>query len=245
MKKCKHCKQEIDDKAKVCHHCGKKQRSVGKIILFVILGFFVVGILGSCLGGGGSSSDKAPVEKGHFESQLGAGVYTTGIDFPAGTYTLTAVSGQGNVSSSNMFSGGLNELMGVDTSDGFYVDTFSNAKFENGNTLKISGNVVIALISEDATINDIKARENTATEVVTLGSGNYIAGTDFPAGIYTITSAGGAGNVSSSNMYDGGLNEIIGDVNDGFSTLEFKNAKFDQGMELSVSGVTIVLTPSN
>lgn len=37
MKKCKYCMSEIDDKAKICPHCGKRQkRSVIKTILSCI-----------------------------------------------------------------------------------------------------------------------------------------------------------------------------------------------------------------
>ena len=36
-----------------------------------------------------------------------------GIDFPAGKYDIVAVSGGGNVSSSNAFDGGINAVMGT------------------------------------------------------------------------------------------------------------------------------------
>ena len=44
----------------------------------------------------------------HYEIDLTAGNYTAGIDLPVGTYNLTATAGSGNVSSSNMYNGGLN-----------------------------------------------------------------------------------------------------------------------------------------
>ena len=47
----------------------------------------------------------------HFEADLIAGNYIAGVDIPAGTYNLTATAGSGNVSSSNMYNGGLNEIM--------------------------------------------------------------------------------------------------------------------------------------
>jgi hypothetical protein len=59
-----------------------------------------------------------------FSIELSSGHYTAGIDFPAGTYDIVAVSGGGNVSSSNMFSGGINAIMGVDTSSGMYEQVF-------------------------------------------------------------------------------------------------------------------------
>lgn len=43
-KKCKHCKSEIDKKAKVCPHCQKKQ---GGIVKWVIIGVIVLALIGS------------------------------------------------------------------------------------------------------------------------------------------------------------------------------------------------------
>jgi hypothetical protein len=48
-----------------------------------------------------------------FKIQLSAGHYTAGIDFPAGIYDIKAIAGGGNVSSSNISSGGLNTLIGT------------------------------------------------------------------------------------------------------------------------------------
>ena len=48
-----------------------------------------------------------------YDRELGSGYYTAGIDFPAGTYDIEAISGNGNVSSDNMYDGGLNAIMGV------------------------------------------------------------------------------------------------------------------------------------
>ena len=61
----------------------------------------------------------------HFEVDLSAGNYVAGVDIPAGTYNLTATSGSGNVSSSNMYSGGLNEIMGS-PADEYTQETFNN-----------------------------------------------------------------------------------------------------------------------
>lgn len=38
MKKCKYCKSEIDDKARICPVCKKKQKHTGLGILFLIIG---------------------------------------------------------------------------------------------------------------------------------------------------------------------------------------------------------------
>ena len=41
MRQCKQCNQMIDDKAKVCPYCGKKQTSTAKTIILILLACFV------------------------------------------------------------------------------------------------------------------------------------------------------------------------------------------------------------
>ncbi len=49
MKKCKHCQSEIDDKAKICPNCKKKQGSVGKTVLIVVGVIVALGVIGNML----------------------------------------------------------------------------------------------------------------------------------------------------------------------------------------------------
>lgn len=76
---------------------------------------------------------------------------------------------------------------------------------------------------------------------IDLSAGNYTAGKDIPIGIYNITATSGTGNVSSSNMFDGGLNEVMGQ--EGFGVTQFNNAVFTEGVTLTVSGTSIQLVP--
>lgn len=178
-----------------------------------------------------------------YQTELSAGHYTSGIDFPVGIYTITAVSGSGNVSSSNMFSGGLNETMSSEPNE-MYIDVFKNAKLENGVVLSVGGDLIIDISSNEANISDLQSRTNELTETVELSSGNYIAGTDFPAGLYNIVAINGSGNVNSDNMFDGGLNEVMASSAKDMYINEFKNAELSEGTTLSISGVTIQLIPS-
>jgi len=78
------------------------------------------------------------------DMQLGSGYYTSGIDFPPGKYDITAVSGSGNVSSDNMFSGGINSIMGVAEANdviggGLYEQTYKNVQLPEGVTLTVDG----------------------------------------------------------------------------------------------------------
>lgn len=90
-----------------------------------------------------------------------------------------------------------------------------------------------------------KAKEQAEIDAksVTLSNGNYIAGTDFDAGTYDIVAISGGGNVSSDNMFTGGINAIMGTANDGFYEKEYKNIKLPTGTTLSIDGVKIKLVP--
>lgn len=177
-----------------------------------------------------------------YSATLGSGHYTSGIDFPAGTYTITAVKGNGNVSTSNMYSGGLNAVMGVKAGD-MYQKEFKNAKIPDGEVLSVSG--VTVKISSVGNVNtQLKKRENTASKEVTFSAGNYVAGTNFPEGTYDVVVIKGSGNVSSDNMYEGGLNAVMSTKTDDMYIKEFKNASFKSGVTLTISGVTVKLVPS-
>ena len=81
-----------------------------------------------------------------------------------------------------------------------------------------------------------------------FSSGNYTAGIDFPAGTYNIVAVSGGGNVSSSNLYDGGINAILGteDQNELMDMYEqeYKNIDLPEGTTLTIDGVQVQLVPS-
>lgn len=189
------------------------------------------------------SSSEAENTTEAYSATLTAGHYTAGIDFPAGRYDLTALSGTGNVSSSNMYSGGLNEIMGISDND-MYQESFSGASLDKGVVLNIGGTLELQLDCSAAMTGDMQARQNPATQEYTFSAGNYVCGTDFEPGEYVITAVSGSGNVSSDNMYSGGLNEIMGVEADDIHISTFNNATFESGNSLTISGVTIKLTPS-
>ncbi len=54
MKKCKYCQTEIDNKAKVCPNCKKKQ---SHLVRWIVLGILAVIIIGAIIGGGGNKED--------------------------------------------------------------------------------------------------------------------------------------------------------------------------------------------
>lgn len=88
-----------------------------------------------------------------------------------------------------------------------------------------------------------KEKAELEARTVTLTNGNYIAGVDFDSGTYDIIAISGNGNVSSSNMFSGGLNAIMGVRNDGFYEKEYKNIRLPYGTELNIDGVKVKLVP--
>lgn len=186
------------------------------------------------------------------DMELTSGNYLAGTDFPAGTYDLVAVKGGGNVSSDNCFSGGINAVMGIadKNSNGInmYEQEYSNIKLPTDTTLSISG-VTIRITCENADGSPLSARDQSITDSVELGNGNFVAGTDFPAGVYDIEAISGGGNVSSDNSFSGGINAIMGteDKNSGGIDMyeqTYQHIDFSDGTTLSIDGVKIRLTPS-
>jgi hypothetical protein len=186
--------------------------------------------------------------------ELSNGNYTSGIDFPPGKYDIEAIKGHGNVSSSNLYNGGLNAVMGSEEANkelgtNLYEQKYSNISLPDGVILYISG-VTVRISCENADVAALQMREQPNTETVELGSGNFVAGDDFPAGVYNITAVSGGGNVSSDNLYNGGINAVMGtaDLNTSmgseFYQQEYKNIELTEGVTLSISGVSVRLTPS-
>lgn len=69
------------------------------------------------------------------QTDLSAGNYTAGTDFPVGAYNIVCTSGMGNIHSSEA---DVNEIINVDP-NGFGIDRINNASFSDGDTLEISG----------------------------------------------------------------------------------------------------------
>ena len=180
-----------------------------------------------------------------YSTRLVCGHYTAGVDFPAGDYDITVISGRGNVSSDNSFSGGVNEVMG-ETDDGFYISSFHGAALEQGVVLSVGGTLMIEIQSDAASGAPMQAREQEIDQSVKLSSGNWVSGTDFPAGVYDIECVSGSGNISSDNLWEYGINEMIATAAnaDEFYITSANNISLPEGTELTLSGVTVKLTPS-
>ena len=93
--------------------------------------------------------------------------------------------------------------------------------------------------SPTATMNN-KSLSNSSV----LSSGVYVAGQDFKGGKYNIIAVSGSGNISSSNMYIGGVDGEISSDNNG-TYKEYRNINLPNGTKLTISGdVSIKLVES-
>jgi len=171
-----------------------------------------------------------------YSAELASGFYTVGIDFPAGTYTLTAVKDGGNVSTND---GSLNIIMGTKKDD-MYQKEYKNAEFSDGTILSLAG-VTVKIASKNDVNTALKKRTNTATKSYTLSAGNYKAGEDVEAGTYDLTAVKGGGNVSTDS---GSLNTIMGTKSDSMYQKQYKNVELKDAVKLSITGVTVKLVPS-
>lgn len=77
-----------------------------------------------------------------------------------------------------------------------------------------------------------------------LSNGRYTAGKDFPAGVYDLFAIKGGGNVSSDNMFDGGINAVMGIADDGFYQKTYRGIDLPDGTEINIDAVTINFVPN-
>ncbi len=261
---CKKCGTEYE--GKFCPNCGKSSKKKAKWWQVLLLVVVVVGVIGA-LGGNKDEDSSTPAQAAPsssqaaapkpassatipFETEFSGGHYTSGIDFPSGKYDIEAIAGGGNVSSGNMYSGGINAVMGTEEKNAntdMYEQKYSNINLPEGTILSISG-VTVKISSQKASGEPLKSREQSNTETVNLGNGNFVAGEDFSAGVYDIVAVSGGGNVSSDNMYNGGINAILGtpDKNSIIDMYEqeYKNISLPEGITLRIDGVNVDLIPS-
>lgn len=137
------------------------------IIGLSIGGFFIICSVFCCLGGLFKSEAETPVIVDSTatsvkvvpttkptptkkidlkEYELSNGNYYAGDDFNAGVYDIIALKGTGTVQSDNIFSGGINAMMGVGDEE-FYETEYKNIELPDGTKLIIK-NVTIKLVQK-------------------------------------------------------------------------------------------------
>lgn len=221
-----------------------------KILKWAGIAIIALIVIGMLVPSEDTANDPTPaVATISYEAELTNGHFKAGIDFPAGKYDIEAIKGGGNVSSDNMFSGGINAVMGTEEADSnmnIYEQKYSNIDLPKGTVLSVD-KVTIKITSDKASGESLTERKEYPDEKLTLSNGNFTAGDDFPTGTYNIVAVKGGGNVSSDNLLEGGINAIIGteSANTGLGIYEQKyfNIKLETGSILSIDGVTIDLIP--
>lgn len=97
MKKCKYCMSEIDDKAKICPHCGKKQkRSVVKTILGCVVLFFAVMIVIVIASGGGDKDEASVMTMEKFNAIQNGMTYEEVVEIVGGEGVMSNTAGDGD-----------------------------------------------------------------------------------------------------------------------------------------------------
>lgn len=188
-------------------------------------------------GGAASQPDSAPAGSGtSFQADFVGGYYTPGIDFPAGSYTITVLEGSGTIYHTEPSGGGKKYEVSAGKSN-------LPAKIELpiGEVLSVSG-VKIHMESSNAEPGTLSERDNPATKEVTLAPGTYLVGKEFAEGIYDITAQSGKGRVTCDSIASGINNELDAAGTDYQKT--FKNLILDDTTKLTVTGATVKLTPS-
>lgn len=171
-----------------------------------------------------------------FQADYVSGYYTPGIDFPAGRYTVTVLAGSGSIYHTEPTTGGKTYRL----SAGDKAPSLS-LELPLGEALSVSG-LKIRIKSDSADSEPLSWRDNPATEEITLAPGTYLTGKEFSEGIYDIIALHGKGHVTSDSTaanIDSALDASGADYQK-----EFKNLILDDTTKLTVTGVTIKLSPS-
>ena len=180
-------------------------------------------------------------QKSHFSEIsiiLTAGIYTVGIDFPQGKYTLTAKENYGDVITSDNVKNGINQTLGVGHSN--IASVFNNITLKEGDTLTIYGKLVLELYSKN--INLLIAPRKITRKVINLTAGNYIGGEDIEVGTYDIELIKNYGCIIVNSGFEN-LTLYFGEANKKFK--KFKNCSVRKGEKLEVlGGLEVKLTPS-
>lgn len=176
------------------------------------------------------NSDLSHIEKTY---TLTTGFYTAGIDIPIGTCNVTAISGSGNLNSSDYE---INEVFGMEHGD---VSSFKGLKLPKDVSLSILGKLTIKIVYK-LILDDFSGRTYDISCATDISTGNYVAGSDFKAGIYNIVAVSGTGNLTTGDCE---VNEVFGlDEED---VHEIKNVYLPKGAELSLEGdLSVKLIPA-
>lgn len=188
-----------------------------------------------------------------YETELGGGEYIVGVHIPEGSYRLELLEGMGGVSVTDP----VNSIYTYEffTEEGDEYDdeltVLDDVRLYSGALVKVDSYVKMNFYTETGQTQEMVYEENPLTETVSLERDQtHTAGTDFPAGVYDISSVE-SGEIDFS-VYLGELSEEYPEVNYRTEYIwsegeekgtVFHNAVLPEGAEIT-SPVDITLTPS-
>ncbi len=82
------------------------------------------------------------------------------------------------------------------------------------------------------------------TAALPAPTATFIAGKDFPAGVYSVEVLRGSGQVSAGSVESGGIDSAMALEETDGAVKEFRNVNLSEGLELTVTGLDIRLVPS-
>lgn len=169
------------------------------------------------------------------------GYYTAGVDIPAGTFDITGVAGIGFVSAPSNAA----NMCGPSYDDEDYTETYRNFSLEEGDIFWVTG--VQVQLDYSKITSDVTGRTYDESAALELGPGNYVVGTDIPAGRYNVRYISGDGGFISSDRYDGDCiasGNMDGDPDTGDYTDLISNVVLEDGETIEVtSGLTVSFIP--
>jgi hypothetical protein len=130
------------------------------------------------------------------------------------------------------------------------IETSGNNKSKVSAVMVASYRPVETSVKNSPAKKDVSSKKTNSVKPVVakqyvFGAGNYISGKAFEAGTYDIQAVSGSGNVCSSNMWDGGLNETMATQEDNLYVKEFKGAKLPAGTTLTIMGMKVKLVKTS
>ncbi|MCI8332036.1 MAG: hypothetical protein HFE78_04360 [Clostridiales bacterium] len=186
---------------------------------------------------GGQAADS--VLSGYIETRnVSAGNYKIGVDIPAGTVDITAVSGHGSLASSD-------GLLAVSDFSGSDRAKKNGVVLTDGAYLTVSGSLKLEV--QYTTAPQLNEDGEKGNAVYTLAGGlssDFAIGKDLPAGIYNIAVLSGYGEVVTSDAASGtGISGMMGLADGGGNYQQSAGGiVLNDGVTMTVRNCTITLT---
>lgn len=186
-----------------------------------------------------------------YDIDLTSGEYVAGVHLPEGNYSASLTAGTGYMNITDDENGiYLYQSFGYEE-EYDEVTEMDDIRLFDGAVVDFSGDGVLSLHTDTAQTQDMSYEENPVTEPVGLSAGElYVAGEDFPEGVYDITASDWTTveySIYLGRIYDEEeLNYWQNSLwfSGGESEDTYRNVVLPAGMEISTDEAPVTLTPS-